>query len=63
VLCRVCGVSRSAYYGWRARGDGPDEAMLDEGDLANRVYDVWRRSHRRYGAPGSPPRPSARGWL
>jgi hypothetical protein len=51
VLCRVCGVSRSAYYGWRGRGDGPDEATVDEAYLANRVYDVWRRSRRRYGAP------------
>jgi transposase InsO family protein len=51
ALCRVCGVSRSAYYGWRARGDGPEEATVAEAYLANRIYDVWRRSRRRYGAP------------
>jgi transposase InsO family protein len=51
LLCRVCGVARSAYYSWRARGDGPDDATLDEAYLANRIYEVWRRSRRRYGAP------------
>jgi putative transposase len=51
LLCRVCGVSRSAYYAWLSRGDGPDEATIEEAQLANRIYDVWRRSRRRYGAP------------
>jgi transposase InsO family protein len=51
VLCQVCGVARSAYYAWRARGDGPDEATLEEAYLAKRVHDVWRASRRRYGAP------------
>ena len=51
-LCQVCGVARSAYYDWlgRERG-GPGEALLEEAYLANRVFDIWRRSRRRYGAP------------
>ena len=51
VLCRVCGVSRSAYYAWLGRGDGPDEATVEEAELANRVYDIWRGRRCRYGAP------------
>jgi transposase InsO family protein len=51
VLCRVCRVSRSAYYVWRGRGHGPDDATVEEAHLANRIYDAWRGSRRRYGAP------------
>jgi transposase InsO family protein len=51
TLCRVCRVSRSAYYAWSARGQGPDQATLEEAHLANGVYDQWIKSRRRYGAP------------
>lgn len=51
VLCRVCGVSRSAYYVWVKKGDGPDPAVIDEAFVANRIFDIWKRSRRRYGAP------------
>lgn len=51
VLCRVCRVSRSAYYAWRAGGDGPDEATWDEAVLANAIFNVWGRSRHRYGSP------------
>ncbi|MDA8317318.1 MAG: IS3 family transposase [Actinomycetota bacterium] len=51
VLCRACGVSRSAYYAWAKKGGGPDPATVDEAILANRIYDIWKRSRRRYGAP------------
>lgn len=51
TLCRVAGVSTSAYYAWRARGEGPSEVLVDEAVMANRVFDVWRGSRGRYGAP------------
>jgi transposase InsO family protein len=51
TLCRVCGVSRSAYYAWLSRGHGLGEATVEEAQLANRIYDIWRGSRRRYGAP------------
>jgi transposase InsO family protein len=51
TLCKVTKVSRSAYYAWRSRGDGPSEGLIDEAILANRIFDIWRRSRRRYGAP------------
>ena len=51
TLCRVARVSRSAYYAWAAKGEGPDDALVEEAVLANRIYDIWRSSRRRYGAP------------
>jgi transposase InsO family protein len=51
-LCKVCEVSRSAYYEWLRRDqEGPNEALVEEAYLANRVFDIWRRSRGRYGAP------------
>jgi putative transposase len=51
ALCRVCAVSRSAYYDWLKRGEGPSGADLDEAYLANAIYDIWKLSRRRYGVP------------
>ena len=51
ALCRVCGVSRSAYYDWHKRGEGPSGADLDDAYLANAIYDIWKKSRRRYGVP------------
>ena len=51
TLCKVAKVSPSAYYAWRARGEGPSDALIEEAILADRVFDTWRRSRRRYGAP------------
>jgi transposase InsO family protein len=50
-LCQVCGVARSAYYDWLGHQGGPSEALVEEAYLANRIFDVWRRSRRRYGVP------------
>jgi transposase InsO family protein len=50
-LCRVCRVSPSAYYAWSSRGQGPDEATIEEAHLANLIYDLWKKSRRRYGSP------------
>lgn len=51
ALCRVCRVSKSAYYAWANKGEGPSDAVVAEAHLANRIYDIWKRSRRRYGAP------------
>ena len=52
TLCRVCTVSCSAYYTWEKKVDaGPDDALMAEAYLANRIYDIWVRSRRRYGVP------------
>ena len=52
TLCRVCEVSRTSFYDWvTTRDAGPDEATLEEAYLANRIYDIWAESRRRYGVP------------
>jgi putative transposase len=51
ALCGVCGVSRSAYYAWLKKGEGPRQADLDEAYLTNVIYDIWKKSRRRYGVP------------
>jgi transposase InsO family protein len=51
ALCRACRVSRSAYYAWAKRGEGPTEADLEEAALANEIFDIWKASRRRYGVP------------
>jgi transposase InsO family protein len=52
IVCRVCGVSRTAYYDWAAAQDaGPDEATIEEAYLANRIYDIWAGTRGRYGVP------------
>jgi hypothetical protein len=61
--CRVCEVSRTSFYDWVVAQDaGPDEATLEEAWLANRIYDIWAESKRRYGVPrGSRPSSGGRG--
>ena len=51
ALCRATRVARSSYYQWRTRSEGPSDALVDEAYMANRVYDVWKRSRGRYGSP------------
>lgn len=51
ALCRATRVSRSSYYEWRRRCEGPSEAVVDEAYLADRIFGTWRRSRGRYGAP------------
>jgi putative transposase len=51
ALCRATRVSRSAYYAWAKRNEGPAPADLDEAYLANEIFDVWKKSRRRYGVP------------
>jgi len=50
-LCEVAEVSRSAFYAWRAKGPGPEDACWEEASLANRVFDIWAASRGRYGSP------------
>jgi hypothetical protein len=39
-------VSRSAYYDWLKKGEGPSEADLDEAYVANAIYDIWKKCQR-----------------
>lgn len=52
TLCRVCAVSRSAYYGWvAARAAGPSPAEEDEAAVLERIRQVHKVSRGRYGEP------------
>jgi putative transposase len=62
MLCRVCRVSRSAYYSWRAAGDGPDEATWDEALVVDAIFDIWARSRRAYGSPRVSAALAKQGW-
>jgi len=62
MLCRVCRVSRSAYYSWRAGGDGPDQATWDEALVVDAIFNIWARSRRRYGSPRVSAALAKQGW-
>lgn len=62
MLCRVCKVSRSAYYSWRAAGDSPDEATWDEALLVDAIFETWAGSRRRYGSPRVSAALAKQGW-
>lgn len=51
VLCRVCGVSRSAYYAWLGSDEVCDQEVLEEAYLADRIFDLWWASRKNYGVP------------
>lgn len=52
TLCKVTGVSRSAFYDWVARRDqGPSPAAQVEAVLVEQIRRIHRRSRSAYGAP------------
>ncbi len=62
-LCRVGGVSRSSYYGWRSRSLSA-RAVADAG-LLEQIREIHHNSRGTYGAPrirGSAPPGRAPCW-
>lgn len=51
LLCRVCKVSRSAFYAWRAGRDRQVGAAWDEAVMADRIFEIWAKSRGAYGSP------------
>jgi putative transposase len=49
-LCRVLGVSKTAFYHWAARGGGPTAAELDEAYAIHAAHQAWSEHRRVYGA-------------
>lgn len=49
LMCRVLGVSRSGYYGWRRRP--PDARKAARAALLSEVRAVFEASRRTYGSP------------
>jgi putative transposase len=49
VLCKVLGVSRSGYYGWKDRP--PSRRSRQDAALTAKIYEIHRRSREIYGSP------------
>ncbi|WP_170977834.1 IS3 family transposase, partial [Blastococcus sp. CCUG 61487] len=49
-LCRVLGVSKTAFYAWAARRGGPTEAELAEAYAIDELHTAWTEHRRVYGA-------------
>jgi len=48
-MCRMLGVSRNGYYGWRGRP--PSARSREDGALTERIHEIHRRSRHTYGSP------------
>ena len=52
LACRVLGVSRSGYYAWRRRGEGPPSARAKSDQrLMGQIKTIFHEHRGRYGAP------------
>jgi putative transposase len=49
LMCRMLGVSRSGYYGWRVRPPSKRERI--DATLTERMREIHQRSRRTYGYP------------
>jgi putative transposase len=48
-MCRMLGVSRSGYYGWRDRP--PSKRSRENAALAEKIHEIHERSRKTYGSP------------
>ncbi len=49
LMCRMLGVSRSGYYGWRGRP--PSATERADANLTERIEEIHKRSRETYGSP------------
>ena len=49
LMCRMLGVSRSGYYGWRGRP--PSATERTDANLTERIEEIHKRSRETYGSP------------
>jgi putative transposase len=61
--CAAAGVSRSAFYAWHQRGEGPTTAEWDEALLINEIRDLHAASNGTYGEPRMTAELTERGWV
>lgn len=61
--CDAAEVSRSAFYAWLQRGEGPTEAEWDEAHLINEIYAIHRASDATYGEPRMTSELTDKGWV
>ncbi|WP_420811111.1 IS3 family transposase [Egicoccus halophilus] len=63
AACAAAGVSRSAFYAWLERGEGPTEAEWDEARLINEIRDLHAASDGTYGEPRMTAELVEKGWV
>jgi putative transposase len=61
--CEAAGVSRSAFYAWLERGEGPSEREWDEAHLINQIRDIHAASKGTYGEPRITAELADDGWV
>jgi putative transposase len=61
--CRAAEVSRSAFYAWLERGEGPTDAEWDEARLINQIRDIHAASDGTYGEPRMTAELADSGWV
>ena len=49
LMCRMLGVSRSGYYGWKMRP--PSARRRADGPLTEKIREIHERSRQTYGSP------------
>ncbi len=49
LMCRILGLSRSGYYGWRDRP--PSKRSREDAALTEKIREIHRRSTETYGSP------------
>lgn len=62
AACDAAGVSRSAYYAWLERGEGPTAAEWDEALLINQIRDLHAASDGTSGEPRITAELARQGW-
>ena len=61
--CDAAGVSRSAFYAWLDRAEGPTEAEWDEAHLIDQIRDIHAASAGTYGEPRMTAELADAGWV
>jgi len=61
--CDAAGVSRSAFYAWLDKGEGPTEAEWDEAHLIDEIRELHAASDGTYGEPRMTAELVEKGWV
>lgn len=63
AACDAADVSRSAFYAWLERGEGPTGKQWDEAHLINQIRDIHAASNGTYGEPRITAELAEKGWV
>jgi putative transposase len=63
AACEAAEVSRSAFYAWLERGEGPTGAEWDEAHLIDQIRELHAASNGTYGEPRMTAELADKGWV